>query len=128
MSGQSLLGRVPRGFRLQAAVGFALTLLEKIMRLFIGNLKIRYAEGLPLVHRHVADAITQIIRPCFPKFSTPAKPPFFNRKDHIAPFTIICSMSLNRNRTAPRILTVANFPDATSLSTILLEQARRKAT
>jgi hypothetical protein len=36
-------------------------------------------------------------------------------------------MSLDRNRTAPRILTAVNVPDATSLSTILPEQARRKA-
>jgi hypothetical protein len=37
-------------------------------------------------------------------------------------------MSLNRNRTAPRILTVVNFRDATSLSIILLEQASKSAT
>jgi hypothetical protein len=37
-------------------------------------------------------------------------------------------MSLNRNRTAPRILTAVNVPDATSLSTILTEQASSRAT
>jgi hypothetical protein len=33
-----------------------------------------------------------------------------------------------RNRTAPRMITAVNVPDATSLSTILTEQASRRAT
>jgi hypothetical protein len=41
---------------------------------------------------------------------------------------MIRSTSPKRNRTAPRILTAVNFPDATSLSTILTEHASIEAT
>jgi len=128
VSRQRLLGGVPDGFGFQDARRLALALLDKLMPLFIGHLLIRHTKGFPLVHWHITQAIAQIIRPRFLKFSAPTEPPFFNREDHAAPFIIICSMSRNRNRTAPRILTAVNIPDATSLSTILTEQANRRAT
>ena len=44
----------------------------------------------PLLHRHIANAVTQIIRPCFLNLAIPAEPPFFNGEDHVVPFIIIC--------------------------------------
>jgi hypothetical protein len=64
-----------------------LALLDELMRLLVRNLFIRHAQRFSLVHRHVADAITQIIRPCFLNSSTPAELPLFNGEDHAAPFT-----------------------------------------
>jgi hypothetical protein len=114
VSCQRLLGGVPDGFGFKDARRLALALLDELMSFLVGNLFIRHAEGFPLVHRHIPDAITQIIRPRFLKFSTPTKPPFFNREDHIAAFTVIFSMSRNRNRTAPRILTAVSVPNEKS--------------
>jgi hypothetical protein len=114
VSRQRLLGGVPDGLWFQDARRLALPLLDKLMPHFVGNLFILHAERFPLVHRHIAQAIAQIIRPRFVKFSTPAEMPFFNSKDHAAPFIMICSISRNRNRTAPRILTAVNVPNVES--------------
>ena len=40
---------------------------------------------------------------------------------------MICSISVNRNRTAPRILTLARAPDAASRSSIRTEHASKRA-
>jgi len=52
-----------------------LALLDECVCLFVGHLEIGYAKRFPLVNRHVAEAITQIIKPCFQKF-----PPCRNRR------------------------------------------------
>jgi hypothetical protein len=86
MLAQWALRGVPHQLWLNDARRLTLALLDENVRLFVGNLKIGYAKRFPLVNRHVAEAITQIIKPCFQKFSALSEPPFFNREDHAAPF------------------------------------------
>jgi hypothetical protein len=86
MLAQWALRGVPHQFWLDDARRLTLALLDELMPLLVGNLLIRHAKRFPLVNRHVAEAITQIIKPCFQKFSTLPEPPFFNGEDHAVPF------------------------------------------
>ena len=98
------------------------------MRLFVGNLFFGHAERFPSVHRHIANAIPQVIRPGFVHFSafagTASFPPTRSSRssiNHFLNFTL-------RNRTPPRILTRVNRPLFASRSTVRCEQASLAAT
>src|ERR1051325_1188396 len=125
---QRFLGSIPHHSRLQNPCGFALLLLGKLTRLFLGNLFVPYTKRFPSINRHVTKPITQVVAPRLVNLPALSKPSLPNIKNHDGPpFTSICT-SLNRKRTAPKTLIFRRTPFAVSRSIVRIDNASLSAT